>query len=146
MDLQDEHTPPSYVFLRNRRPREDEISPSQFTDFEQRMTRLITSFISEQKNSHLEVTNTLKSLQQTTSNIEQCVSLLTLQNEEFQKKIEKLETQSKKDREYINILEDKIEDLQRTTRKTSLEIKNVPRKPSENRDDLISMITSQSKK
>lgn len=93
----------------------------------------------------MEVTNTLKSLQQTTSNIEQCVSLLTLQNEEFQKKIEKLETQSKKDREYINILEDKIEDLQRTSRKTSLEIKNVPRKPSENRDDLISMITSLSK-
>ncbi|CAK1598500.1 unnamed protein product [Parnassius mnemosyne] len=95
MDTQYEHTPSSYVLIRNnRRPREDEFSPSQFLDFKQEMTRLITSFITEQKNSHMEITNTLKTLQQTTSNIEQCVSLLTLQNEEFQKKIDKLETQS----------------------------------------------------
>lgn len=58
-----------------------------------------------------------------------------------QKKIENLETQVRKDREYIQILENKIEDLQRTSRKTSIELKNVPRKSSENRGDLINMVT-----
>lgn len=137
----DERTPPCYVFLRNRRPREEEMSPSQFHDFKQEMSELITSFITEQKKVYVEITNTLKSLQQISSNIEQRISLLTSQNEEFQGKIDRLETQVKKDREYIYLLEDKIEDLQRASRKTSIELKNVPRKPSENRGDLINMIT-----
>lgn len=137
----DEHTPPSYVFLRNRRPREEEFSPSQFHDFKQEINMLLTSFITEQKKDYAEIAISLKSLQQTSSNIEQNVSLLALQNEEFQKKIENLETQVRKDREYIQILENKIEDLQRTSRKTSIELKNVPRKSSENRGDLINMVT-----
>lgn len=142
---QDDHTPPSYVFLRNRRPREEELSPSQFLDFKQEMTKLITTFISSQQKSNEDITNSLKSLQQTTSNIEQNISLLTTQNQEFQKKIERLETQAKKDREYITTLEDKIEEQQRTARKASIELKNVPRKPSENRSDLLNMITCLSK-
>ncbi|KAL0871538.1 hypothetical protein ABMA27_005251 [Loxostege sticticalis] len=119
---QDDHTPPSYVFLRNRRPREEELSPSQFLDFKQEMTKLITTFISSQQKSNEDITNSLKSLQQTTSNIEQNISLLTTQNQEFQKKIERLETQAKKDREYITTLEDKIEEQQRTARKASIDV------------------------
>lgn len=143
---EDEHTPPSYVFLRSgRRPREDDTSPSQFFDFKEEMRELMTSFISEQKKEYGEITHKLKTIQQTNTNIEQSVSLLAAQNEDFRKKIELLETQTKKDREYIHILEDKIEDLQRTTRKTSMELKNVPRKSSENRDDLINMMLSLSK-
>lgn len=144
-DLRDEHTPPSYVFIRNRRPREDEISPSQFHDLKQDMTKLMTSFLNEQKKGYEEITNTLKSLQLTTTNIEQNISLLTLQNEEFQKKIVNLEGQVKKDREYIHLLENKVEDLQRSTRKTCIELRNVPRKQSENRSDLINMVTCLSK-
>lgn len=136
-----EHTPPSYVFIRNRRPREEELSPSQFLDFKQEMTRLITSFLTEQKKEIGEIKTSLQSLQQSTINIEQNIALLTSQNEEFQKKFEQLEAEVKRDREYIHILEDKVEDLQRTSRKTCIELKNVPRKPSENRDDLIKMVT-----
>lgn len=141
VDALAEQTPPNYVFLRNRRPREDELSPSQFHDFKEEMTRIMTTFTNGQQNKYEEISNTLKSLQQITSNIEQNVTLLTSQNEEFQKKIEHLETQAKKDREYIHILEDKVEDLQRASRRTCIELKNVPRKPSENRDDLINMMT-----
>lgn len=141
VDEQVEHTPPSYVFLRNRRPREDELSPSQFHDFKEEITILMTTFINGQQKEYAVISNTLKSLQQITSNIEQNVTLLTSQNEEFQKKIEHLETQARKDREYIHILEDKVEDLQRSSRKTCIELKNVPRKPSENRVDLINMMT-----
>lgn len=145
MDVQEDRTPPNYVFLRNRRPREAELSPSQLQDFKNEMTKLITSFISEQRKEYGIISTSLKSLEQTTSNIELNISLLTLQNEEFKKKIESLESQAKQDREYISLLEDKIEDLQRTSRKTSIELKNVPRKSSENRGDLINMITCLSK-
>ncbi|KAL0860249.1 hypothetical protein ABMA27_010556 [Loxostege sticticalis] len=112
MDVQEDRTPPNYVFLRNRRPREAELSPSQLQDFKNEMTKLITSFISEQRKEYGIISTSLKSLEQTTSNIELNISLLTLQNEEFKKKIESLESQAKQDREYISLLEDKIEDLQ----------------------------------
>lgn len=74
--------------------------------------------------------------------------MLTSQNEEFRRKIESLESQAKKDREYISILESKVEDLQRTSRKASVELKNVPKKPQESREDLLNIVTclSRSKK
>ncbi|CAH2088399.1 unnamed protein product [Euphydryas editha] len=115
MEIQDELTPPSHIYFRNKRPREDEISLSQFQDFKKEIKEVITSLLGQQKKEYEEIASTLKCLQQTTANIELSVSLLTSQNEEFQKKIDKLESQSKKDREYISLLEDKIEDLQRTS-------------------------------
>lgn len=106
---------------------------------------ILTSYLCQQKREYEDIANTLKSLQQTTANIELNVSLLTSQNEEFQKKIDNLESQSKKDRQYITLLEDKIEDLQRSSCKTKIEIKNVPRKTAESREDLIHMMTCLSK-
>lgn len=86
--------------------------------------------------------NTLKEIQKTNDNIENSITFLAAQNKEFQEKIEKLEGQIKEDRKYISVLEDKIEDMQKDRRKANLEIKNVPRKTSEAKDDLIDMVIS----
>lgn len=138
-------SPPNYTISRNKRLREEIISPSQLTSFKEDMKVFMSSLITEQKKELSEITKNLKEIRQTNTNIEQSVSLLASQNEEFRKKIELLESQAKKDREYISVLEEKIEDLQRVSRKTSVEIKNVPRKSSENRDDLINMVVNLSK-
>lgn len=140
--LVDHKTPPNYVFQRNKRPRETEISPSDFTGFKDEIKELITSLIGVQKNDLMQITNSLKDIQQTNLCIETSINLLSTQNEEFRKKIEQLEQQAKKDKEYITILEDKIEDVQRHARKSSIELKNVPRKQHENQDDLINTVTT----
>lgn len=142
---EEEITPPNYTMLRGKRPREIDISPTQFTNFKEEIKDLISSLITEQKRDFLGFNDNLKEIRHTNINIEKNIALLTSQNEEFRKKIEQLESQTKKDREYISTLENKIEDLQRCTRKSCVEIKNVPKRPQENRSDLIGMVMNLSK-
>lgn len=129
-------SPTDYAYSRNKRPREDNTSPSQLASLKEDMKEFMSSLIMDQKKELCEITKNLKEIQHTNTNIEQSISLLALQNEEFRKRIEVMESQAKKVREYISILEEKIEDLQRISRRTSVELKNVPRKNPENRDDL----------
>lgn len=138
-------TPPSYVCHRSKRLREKDVSPSDLASFKDEIKELITSLIGTQKKDIAEITHSLRDIKQTNLNIETSISVLTKQNEEFREKIDFLERQAKKDKEYITILEDRVEDLQRYTRKSSLELKNVPRKQQENRNDLIDMVVNLTK-
>lgn len=146
LDLQEgEYSPPNFVSQRNKRQREESISPSHFQSFKEEMKEFLTSLISEQKKELVEITKNVREIHLSNSNIEHSVSLLATQNEEFRKKIELLESQATKDREYISLLEEKVEDLQRVARKTSVELKNVPRKNTETRDDLINLFLNLAK-
>ncbi|CAH0404824.1 unnamed protein product [Chilo suppressalis] len=60
-------------------------------------------------------------------------------------KIETMELQIKKDREYITLLEEKVEDMQRDSRKSNIELKNVPATEKESKEELLSMILHLSK-
>lgn len=140
-------TPPSFVFQRNKRFRaqmEDSVS-NQLDVFTEQMRKLMTSSVAKQADELRKVNSILKDIQQSNYNIENSVSYLAAQNEEFKQRIIELETQAKQDRNHITMLEDKIEELQMKSRKASFEIKNVPKKPSENKDDLVEMVLSLSK-
>lgn len=143
---EDDPSTPQYVFHRNKRTRAEDTSPLTMkfqtfkTEMKDEMKDLLTSLLSEQNKQLTKIANDLKEMQNINYNIEQSIGILTTQNEDFRCKIELLETQAKKDREYITILEDKVEDLQRSSRKSSVELKNVPKKPNETRDDLIGMV------
>lgn len=122
-------TPPNYVSERYKPKKEFDIE-TEFATFREEIKALITS--------HMDIKNS-------NNNIEAGISALSVQNEELKKKIEQLEQQAIKDKDYITVLEDKVEDLQRGSRKANLELKNVPRLPSESKEDLINMATSLSK-
>ncbi|KAJ8730196.1 hypothetical protein PYW07_017234 [Mythimna separata] len=130
-------TPPNdYVALRGgRRRREDELE-----ELKEDMINIIKSMLLVQENELKKITPTLMEIKRTNSNIESSVAYLTAQNEELKKKMEQMECQAKKDKEYITILEEKVEDLQRGSRKSNLEIKNVPKKLQETKEDLINMV------
>lgn len=82
----------------------------------------------------------LKSIEKSNQIMEKSVSLLTEQNEEYRKKIELLENKLQEDKKYIILLEEKVEDMQMNSRKANFEIRNVPKRPSETKDDLITMV------
>jgi hypothetical protein len=128
------------ITQRNKRPREEISSPNQFSIFKDEIKDLISSLISAQSKELTSITTKLQEITESSAKIDTAVSLLTTQNEEYQRKIAFLENHAKKQQEYISILEDKVEDLQRTSRKTYVEIKNVPKKPQETREDLIQMV------
>lgn len=97
--------------------------------------------LSVQQSQMSEIVSELKGIHATNESMKNSINLLTSQNEDFRKKIDRLESQVMKDRAYIDILENKIEDLQRLNRKNCFEMKNVPKKPQETRNDLIDMVT-----
>ncbi|CAH2092474.1 unnamed protein product [Euphydryas editha] len=87
------------------------------------------------------ITSVIMDIKESNINIEKSVEFLSEQNAELHRKIEKLQQESKKDKEYIALLEDKVEDLQRGYRKCNLEIKNVAKNnPKETKEDLINMV------
>ena len=133
-------TPPNFVSQRGKRRREDD-----FDVLKEDMISMIKSMLLVQENELKKITPTIMEIKQTNANIESSVAYLTAQNEEFKKKIELMEIQGKKDKEYITILEEKVEDLQRCSRKCNIEIKNVPKQPKESKEDLINMVLNLTK-
>lgn len=138
------HTPPNYVSQRNR-PEKGSDWTKEFCAFREEMRNLLTSLISPQKDDIGKIFTALVEIKTTNSEIDMSLVALTAQNEELRCKLEKLEIQAKKDRDCITALEDRLEDLQRGSRKGNLEIKNVPKQTLETKEDLIKMTVSLSK-
>lgn len=140
-------TSSSNTYHRAKRTRDDsaDAMTAQFDDFKEEIKNLMRTLLAEQSGELAKVTKTLKEIQHTNNNIESTISYLAEQNEEFKKKIGKLENQIKEDRLYITILENKIEEMQINSRKSDLELKNVPKKNNETKEDLLEMITCLSK-
>lgn len=136
-----DRTPPSYIFQRAKRSREHmEVSlAEQLDEFKEEMKKMISTFTEKQGRDTQIINTKLQEIQQSNINIECSITFLTAQNEELRVKIAQLETQARDDNKYITILENKIEDLQTGSRKSNLVIKNVPRKKSETKEDLMEM-------
>lgn len=131
----------SMITARGKRRRANEDLSVELSCFKEEMRELIISRTTSQEQELKKIVPTLIEIQQSNRNIENSIAFLTAQNEEYKKKIEKLEQQALEDKKYVTLLEDKIEDLQKGMRKTCFEVKNVPRKENETKEDLIDMIT-----
>lgn len=115
------------------------------TDFERfkvEMKEMVMKIIDGQTKEIKSIGLTLKDVQKTNENIEESITFLMAQNEEYKNQIIKLEGQVKEDRKYITVLEDRIEDLQRTSRKSNFELKNVPKRNNETKEDLVGMVVT----
>lgn len=134
---------PTYVSQRNKRTRTElEDTSNHMDDFKEEMRKLMMYFSATQARELKQLNTALKEIQQSNYNIEGSVSYLTAQNEEFKQRIVELEAQSKQDRTRIIYLENKLEELQMCSRKACFEIKNVPKKSNENKDDLVQIVLS----
>lgn len=132
---QQDLTPPQYVFARTKNVTSDVLN-----SFKEDIKIMIQSMWKEQQKDLKNILPTLLEIKQTNTNIENSIALLTAQNLELTKKITQLENKSKDHREYIALLEEKVEHLQMGLRKSNLEIKNVPKKNNETKEDLIEMV------
>lgn len=79
-------------------------------------------------------------LQKTNTEIHNWMEFSSKVFEDVQIKLETLERQRKDDREYINVLEQKIKDLDITSRNSILELRNIPANEKESSVDLIKTV------
>lgn len=101
---------------------------------------LFSKFATDQDKKINSILATLKDIQQTNKMIQTSITFLSEENIELKNKIAQLEIEAKRDKEQIVLLESKLEDNQRTDRKTNIEIRNVPLKGNETKKDLLEMI------
>lgn len=144
MELFGNNYSPSYVQHRQKRAREHGLE-DEFSSFKKEIKDMIKSLFSEQQKELKKITSVQSEIKESNTNIESSLAFLSAQNEDLRNKIEQFEVELKREREQITILEDKIEDLQREQRKANIEIKNMPKQPTESKDDLIHMVVCLSK-
>ncbi|CAB3244667.1 unnamed protein product [Arctia plantaginis] len=134
-------TPPSYVFQRVKRSREntEDCLIEQLNEFKEEMKKMMSLFTANQSTEMIKITTTLKEIQYSNSSIENSIAFLTAQNEEYKQKIIQLENQAKEDKKYIVILENKMEEMLIGSRKANFVIQNVPKRNNETKEDLIEM-------
>lgn len=135
-------TPPNFVFQRNKRSRDDmeDSLGKQLNEFKEEMKIMLSSFNEKQWKETQLINTKLHEIQQSNEQIEKSIKFLTAQNKDLQEKITRFEVQSKEDKKYISILENRIEDMQTESRKSNLLIKNVPKKNGETKEDLLGMV------
>ncbi|KAG7310294.1 hypothetical protein JYU34_003049 [Plutella xylostella] len=132
-----ETTPVRFITRNIKRKRSEDIT-TELSDFKTEIKDMLSTFMLKQSTEGAQITSSLKT-------IESSLSFLAEQYEDMRKKMEDMERENKKDKEYICILENKVEELQKSQRKCSLELKNVPKLSTETKSTLIDMATNLSK-
>lgn len=112
---------------------------SRISQQEQDLRSILDTWMTQQEETLKSIKPAILEIQQTNAKIEASISFLSDKYDEIMKKVEILETNRRSDKEYITLLEDRVEDLQRAERKTCMELKNVPTVPNETPDKLIDL-------
>ncbi|CAG9795140.1 unnamed protein product [Diatraea saccharalis] len=134
-----DNTPPNFIHSRIKRRREEVEYVSELDTFKEDIKNTMINLFTKHKEEFKDIMPTLKEMKQVNTNIQNSIEFLSKQNEEFKQKIEYLESQAKIDRDHISLLEETIEEIQKTQRKSNFEIKNVPLKDKETKDSLVEM-------
>lgn len=133
-------TPSNFACARTKRSRDD-VRNEEFNSSIVSLTDEMKKLFSAQDIKLQKISETQKEIRESNLNTEKSIAMLTAQNEEFKRRIEALETRSKEDRLHIATLENKLEDLQRSSRKNNFEIKNVNKQDGESQQDLLAMVS-----
>lgn len=145
-DEETNETPAHFINFRNKRRRSDDII-QEFSEFKKEIKNMISTFMSsnEAERSRLQkdvadIKTNIKEISTTNSEIEKSIDFISNRFDDIARKVETLEQASTINRQQIQVLEDKLENLQRNSSKATVEIRNVPAKDKETNDDLIPII------
>lgn len=145
-------TPPNeYVHLRYKRPRSDDIK-DQLNDFKKEMKEMISSLMlagdAERVRLRKDITDIktkIEDVKRTNIEIEKSMDFISNKFEEAMVKIDTLENESRKNRAQIQILQEKLDSFERTSFKSTIEMRNFPAKDKETINDLTSFIINTGK-
>ncbi|KAI5637468.1 hypothetical protein NE865_09755 [Phthorimaea operculella] len=129
----------------SRKPNGQDMNTSNsdpISDLKQEMRQLMRHFTLSQKEELKTMNDTLMGIKQSNLDIQTSINSLSEQNKMINSRVTALEEDTKDNRDYIILLEDKLEKVETNNRKANLELKNVPSVPNESKEHLINMILS----
>ncbi|XP_013197509.1 uncharacterized protein LOC106140460 [Amyelois transitella] len=133
---------PNFVGARIKRKRNNSPTSTGYEDFKEEIIGMLNVLTEKIENNSVSLTHAFDDMRQSIKTIQDKVSYVSTQNEIMQQILDIMEIERKKDQEYIHFLDNQLEDTQRSSRKASIEIRNVSPKQNETKEDLISMITT----
>ncbi|KAL0879534.1 hypothetical protein ABMA27_003272 [Loxostege sticticalis] len=141
------------VTSRSKRKRSnEELGQTDFSDFRQEIKDLFQIWsnkqdvqLQKQDAQFQKLFPILNGIQEANTSIETTLNFLAEQNTEVKRKVELLEIEVKKKDEHLAILEERLEDSLRMSRKSTIEIKNIPLDSKETKDGLISLVQNLAK-
>lgn len=113
---------------------------SKQNDRLERLENHIKSLKSQGENDTKDIKSRVDQVQSTNIHIENSLDFLTHQIQLYDNKITTLDTQNKLIAKQVSQLDDKIENMERFSLKTTIEIRNVPKKPKETKDNLLQVL------
>lgn len=133
---------------RSKRPRPiDSPGKAGDSDNQDEIMSMLTTWKTEQESvlSRLitdvsEIKTEIKQVHKTNTEIEKTLEFVCKNYEDMKLRVENLEKQQEERHKHIEKLEDRVEELERNARSTCLEIRGIPEKPNETKNDLLSII------
>ncbi|CAH2086329.1 unnamed protein product [Euphydryas editha] len=104
------------------------------------IAEMFASLTRQQDKIFQELKSTINNIKEQNDDLKKSVDTLSNKYDEFMSRMSTLESQRKQDRLTISKLEKKIENLERKTRATGLEIRNIPRSNGETKESLFNTL------
>ncbi|CAH0720338.1 unnamed protein product, partial [Brenthis ino] len=101
---------------------------------------MFAAFSNKQESYYEDLMSKMNSIIEQNVELKKSVEMMSEKYDEFLSRITTLEAEKREDRKLIQQLEDKIELLERSTRATGIEIRNVPKTEGETKDDLCGLV------
>lgn len=125
------------IACRLKRKRED----PECETFNSKMLSAFKELKEEQRTSFSLLRTTMEEIREQNEKLQESVIFCSAKYDEAMEKIKMLETEKIQSLKYVNSLESRIDFLERQTRLTSIEIRNLPGKTTETKQDLSKLIT-----
>ncbi|KAJ0183236.1 hypothetical protein K1T71_001212 [Dendrolimus kikuchii] len=103
------------------------------------MKDMFAEFSKQQDLRFSELQITMSNIRQQNLELSKNVELVSFKYDEFMSRISTLEKEREKDKKIINQLEDKVESLERKSRATGIEIRNIPITVGQNKENLSNL-------
>lgn len=101
-----------------------------------------SQFSKDQDKRFQELQNTISKLNEQNDELRKSVNLMSDKYDDFLLQITRLETEKQEDKKTIRQLEDKLELLERKSRTSGIEIRNIPKESGETKDSLCSVLSN----
>lgn len=106
------------------------------------MQQMINKLAEDQEKRFNDLLSSIQIIANQNAELTSSVTLLSDKYDEFLQKISTLEAEKKEDRKLIKQLEDKLENIERKSRETGIELRCVPTSQNETKQDLCEIVKS----
>lgn len=128
------------VTLRQEKRKRGDMMEDDLNSFIKEMKNMFNT-ASELQNQKLSAMHSaIEEIRVQNCDISKCMEFLSVKYDEMKASLDRCEQERKKHLSYIGALEDRVEYLERNSRNTSIEIRNVPQTPSENKQSLVNIV------